>query len=142
MKQNNRNGYYAISIIRAELRIPHKANSSKLLSNQLVVSMNEGLGAILDSGTTDTYLPRSMEAEFRSFFSNKLKHILFSNKEIKLKSLDGFPSIVLVAKGVTMVEDTSSPIEIIIYPNQYLEKRHKSDSFIGEYFLQKRQGLC
>lgn len=77
-----------------------------------------GKGTIVDSGTTDTYLPTALAANFKALFVSIMK-MNYDNKPLKLdtKQFNSLPIIVYRLEGLE-----GGHIDIKVYPHSYLEK--------------------
>eukprot|EP01041_Mallomonas_annulata_P001064 gene1064-2083_t len=78
---------------------------------------NSGKGVIVDSGTTDTYLPSAVSASFGSLFKS-ITGVILTNKEIFLNSiqLNKMPNIVFIFKNID-----GNYFEIDLKPENYIE---------------------
>ena len=75
-------------------------------------------GVIVDSGTTDTYLPQSVQGAFERLFKQMTDGMAYSNREIRLRKaqLDRLPTVVYTLEGVGGI-----PVEIECPPSSYAE---------------------
>lgn len=88
-------------------------------------SYNAGKGAIIDSGSTDTFLPKAIAAVFRAEL-NKYAGMDISQGQFSLppdvggeKFRKSLPSFVFSLQSSG--DATSSPVEVVIPPGRYLE---------------------
>lgn len=95
--------WYGVIVKNIQFQIRGGANDGQLveIGNALVSSFQSGKGSIVDSGTTDTYLPRSLSTAFSTKFK-ELTGMVYSNKEQHLdsKQLEKIPNIVYTLQGV------------------------------------------
>lgn len=87
-------------------------------------AFNHGIGTIIDSGTTDTYLPRAISKEFETAWIKSTKQA-HSNTKQKL-TFDEFQML----PNVTVV--LSSGYKWVIEPHSYMESLVKSKETSGE----------
>ena len=66
-------GWFTVRLIDILMKPQLQGSGSKLTTTSIGVQnskLNSGKGTIVDSGTTDTYLPRSVEISFRNLFKS------------------------------------------------------------------------
>jgi Eukaryotic aspartyl protease len=75
-------------------------------------------GVIVDSGTTDTYLPQAAKRQFEDLFK-KISGIPYSNNNIALKKsqIESLPTMIMKLEGL----DGQGPVEIEMPPSSYME---------------------
>jgi hypothetical protein len=79
---------------------------------------NSGKGPIVDSGTTDTYLPSAVAANFKKLFK-EISGVTFSNANIALTEQDliRMPDLVFVLKG-----EDGSTFDVLMPWTNYIDK--------------------
>ncbi len=79
---------------------------------------NSGKGPIVDSGTTDTYLPSSIAANFKKLFK-EISGVTFSNANIPLTETDlvRMPDLVFVLKA-----EDGATFEVVMPWTNYIDK--------------------
>jgi Eukaryotic aspartyl protease len=127
-------GWFTVKLLdvsmRASLSSKHLAvmkrtrtNSSKNSTysiNADVSALNFRKGVIVDSGTTDTYLPISVRDLFEKLFRKLTDGITYTNSNIALSrsQLEKLPTIIYTLEG----EEGSPPVEIESEPSSYMER--------------------
>lgn len=94
-----------------------------------------GRGAIVDSGTTDTYLPSAAETPFKEVF-RRLTGIVYSTNKMKLtpEIVGTLPNISLVIAG-----EDGEDFEIILRTSDYILNNSKNH-FFGTLDFTERRG--
>lgn len=121
--------------------------------------VNSGKGVIVDSGTTDTYLSKSLEASFLEAWKS-ITGIKYSNSAMRLSSevVKGLPTILIQMKAFDEGEESSSgngvglageldpknPRDIVIAVPalHYMEYTPSRDTYTSRlYFTESRGGV-
>lgn len=126
-------GWFTVKLLDVAMRAsPHsrhlavikrtRTNSSKNSTysiNADVAALNFRKGVIVDSGTTDTYLPVGVRDLFEKLFKKITDGITYTNSNIALSrnQVDKLPTIIYTLEG----EEGSPPIEIETKPSSYME---------------------
>lgn len=86
-------------------------------------------GSIVDSGTTDTYLPVAVAGHFKALFQSLTK-LDYDNKPMKLdsKRFHSLPIIIYRLEGLD-----GKPVDIRIHPNAYMEKQAAAGAAADAY---------
>ena len=108
-------GWFAVRLLDVLFRHPK--------TNQVVsigvpfYKFNTGKGVIIDSGTTDTYLPSSAQAQFLSLFK-QMAGIVYTNSKRDLSSeeFERLPTIIYRLEGTD-----GKPIDLESPPSSYTE---------------------
>jgi Eukaryotic aspartyl protease len=100
-----------------------RTNSSKNSTysiNADAATLNFKKGVIVDSGTTDTYLPVAVRDQFEKLFKKLTDGITYTNSNIALSrsQLEKLPTIIYTLEG----EEGSPPVEIETEPSSYMER--------------------
>ena len=102
-----RSGWYTVrtlGILMVDKRLnTGNSTNKRLLYNTGAIpkELNSGKGTIIDSGTTDTFLPKSIAAKFKKLFK-ELTGVSFQNKIVlTLKQKKLLPDIVFRLRGDT-----------------------------------------
>ena len=75
-------GWYTVQLLDILLRSPNTVSATSIgLASS---AYNGGKGAIVDSGTTDTYLPRGVKKKFEELFRKLSGGLAYSNNNIRL----------------------------------------------------------
>lgn len=127
-------GWFTVKLLDVSMRAsPHsrhlsvmkksRTNSSKNSTYSIradAVVLNFKKGVIVDSGTTDTYLPMAVRELFEKLFMKLTDGIRYTNSNIALsdKQVQKLPTIIYTLEGV----DGSPPVEIENDPGSYMEK--------------------
>jgi hypothetical protein len=129
-------GWYTVRLLDVALRpapsstssspSPSSSSSSSSLPRVAAVSLGASTqvwngakkGVIVDSGTTDTYLPQSVKETFERLFKQMADGMTYSNREIRLRKaqLDRLPTVVYTLEGIG-----GAPVEIECPPSSYAE---------------------
>jgi hypothetical protein len=113
--------------------------------NEPKTKYNSGKGIIIDSGTTDTFLPSSIAGKFKEIF-REMTGVAFTNSPITLttEQLHSFPTIVyrLQAKHSSMNTSVEQKyVEIEFPPQHYLEPvSGQKGKYIPRLYLTERNG--
>ena len=91
----------------------------KALGSSTISRCNQGKGTIIDSGTTDTYLPSAMRKPFIDTFNELSNGIRYTNTQIQLTEiqLHTLPTIIYRFEGMN-----GDIIDIPCPPTSYAEK--------------------
>lgn len=127
-------GWYTVSLLDI-LMINPADKSIKSIGGAIFKSIG-GKGTIVDSGTTDTYLPSALAANFKALFTSIAK-FPYDNKVVKLdtKRYNQLPIIVYRLESV----EAGKTVDIKMYPHSYMEK-HSADSYTARIYLTESSG--
>ncbi|GMH61235.1 hypothetical protein TrLO_g234 [Triparma laevis f. longispina] len=122
--ETNNGQYYKINIISISF------NSQTLHCEPIYY--NRGKGCILDTGTTDIYLPKDCEEEFRRVWGMETG-VEFVNSEIYLdsESFKTLPTLTL----------HTEKLKFNIYPNLYMEPSNKLGYYTNRIYLEEQFGM-
>ncbi|KAJ1441064.1 aspartic peptidase domain-containing protein [Ochromonadaceae sp. CCMP2298] len=97
---------------------------------------NSGKGAIVDSGTTDTYLPSVAKKQFGDAFK-KLTGREYGNRQLTLSPTEfrKLPVIVFRLLGVA----GTGTVDVEVFPHSYMEK-HKTGKYTPRIYLTEGSG--
>jgi len=115
--------WYGVTVLKVELL---SGNGEKTeIAPDMSSAYNAGKGAIIDSGSTDTFLPKAIAIQFRAAL-NKYTGLDISQGPFSLptdvgaeKFRKSLPSFVFSLQSSD--SSSSTPIEVIIPPGRYLE---------------------
>jgi len=110
-------GWYTITLLDIQLMDQGSTRTKKTIGAD-PGKYSAGKGVIVDSGTTDTYLPMGVATEFARVFQ-EITGIAFSSKNIKISEADlaKIPDVVFVIQGVD-----GKPFDVIMPWNNYMDK--------------------
>ena len=110
-------GWYTITLLDIQLQEQGAARTKKSIG-ALPEKYSAGKGVIVDSGTTDTYLPMGVKDAFSRVFQ-EITGYAFSSKNIKLTEaeLAKIPDVVFVIQGVN-----GEPFDVVMPWNNYMDK--------------------
>lgn len=98
-KMKSSNGWYQINLKDIRLKPQDGSESTSISASSSLY--NNGKGTIVDSGTTDTYLPAAINSKFTSLFKS-ISGVGYSNGNVQLSQdqLRKLPDIVFIMEGV------------------------------------------
>ncbi len=123
------NGWFTVRMIDILLQNPRNGKSTTI--GGPLFKCNTGKGTIVDSGTTDTYLPTALYSNFVNLFKS-LTGITYSNNAISLtpEQFSKMPNVVYKIEGL----EEGSIIEITVKPTSYIEK-YKNGRYVPRIYL-------
>eukprot|EP01038_Epipyxis_sp_PR26KG_P007871 gene7871-10685_t len=138
--QSKSSGWFGVKVLDIILTsedINAKFKSVPLGADSL--KCNIGKGTIVDSGTTDTYLPAELSKKFSDIFKKVTGGIVFTSGNIKLSKdqLQKLPTITLVLEG--LVSRNSSRIEINMPWSSYVDSLG-DDMYSFRVYLTEKEG--
>jgi hypothetical protein len=101
-------GWFAVELLSVQLESSSSSVTEKILVESDEKVLNTGKGVIVDSGTTDTYLPAAIATKFQAAFKKATNNaIAFSNNNIPLtaEQLKALPTIVFTLQGTADKDD-------------------------------------
>jgi len=114
-------GWYTVNLLEVIF-----VSSKKIKGNSKKASLNvdnklyrQGGGVIVDSGTTDTYLPTSVESKFVSLFKEFTGGVVYTTDgsvKISSKQFEKIPDLMFVLEGTS-----GDPVEVIMPRASYVE---------------------
>lgn len=138
-------GWFTVKLVDILMYVP-AADSSKMNSNlrgsngainsingnkesigATTAKYNGGKGTIIDSGTTDTFLPASIRQNFESMFNKLVKGVSYSNSKMTLTD-EQFRLLPVIVYRFVDKYDESKFIDIETHPYSYSEKVRSSKS--------------
>mmetsp|Transcript_6059 Transcript_6059/g.7843 ORF Transcript_6059/g.7843 Transcript_6059/m.7843 type:complete len:582 (-) Transcript_6059:290-2035(-) len=131
---SKKSSWFTVHLYDIRIQAPNKDISHGSIGVKESV-LNSGKGVIVDSGTTDTYLPRALASQFKATFKKAAKRD-YSNSRMTLneKDFNNFPTIVFVFK-----DSASQEVAIKVKPSAYLEKQG-SDRYVPRIYLTEGSG--
>jgi len=108
-------GWFAVRLLDVLLR--HSKTKRITSIGVPFYKYNTGKGVIIDSGTTDTYLPASAMSQFLALFK-QMSGIVYTNnkRHLSLEELESLPTIIYRLEGID-----GKPIDIESPPSSYTE---------------------
>jgi hypothetical protein len=127
-------GWFTVNVKDILLFSPKDSSSSSI--GGAIYKCNTGKGTIVDSGTTDTYLPQSLHQNFVSLFK-KLTGIQYKTEIITLsqEQYKILPTIIYRLEGF----DADSTVNIVVRPDSYMEK-HANNRYVPRVYLTESTG--
>ena len=109
-------GWYTITLL--DIQLMAQGTREKKSLNVDASKYSSGKGVIVDSGTTDTYLPQAIQAVFAQKF-RELSGIEFSSANFKLtdRQLMSIPNVVFVLQGTD-----GQPFDVVMPWTNYIDK--------------------
>jgi hypothetical protein len=91
-------GWFAVELVDISLQDQRTSEKSSLEGD--VTDYNGGKGCIIDSGTTDTYLPQSLSKKFAAMFK-QISGVDYSSKNTPLTEaqLEKMPNVIYTLRG-------------------------------------------
>jgi hypothetical protein len=128
-------GWFTVHLLDI-LLLPPGNQAAKSIGGPIFKSLG-GKGTIVDSGTTDTYLPYNLAPAFKALFSSLTGGIAYENKLIKLtdRKYASLPTIVYRLEGAT-----GGQVDIHQPPRSYLERHGDGDSYTPRVYLTEGTG--
>lgn len=129
-------GWFTVKLLDMLVRSPKEPTVRKSVGGAQF-KYNTGKGTIVDSGTTDTYLPTTLFNSFKTIF-NAATGMLYSNKIIDL-SAEQFavlPTVIFVLEG----KEDGSKIEIEMPPSSYMEA-FKGNRYAARIYFTEASGV-
>lgn len=115
MKMSTAKGMYSINII--DILLQDQQEGNKIAIGESQESYNEGKGVIIDSGTTDTFLPSSLESKFGTIFQQITgKEFTSANIALTPAELSTMPNIVFIIEGLD-----ENPVEVVFPWSNYID---------------------
>eukprot|EP00600_Ochromonadales_sp_CCMP1393_P007988 CAMPEP_0174975692 /NCGR_PEP_ID=MMETSP0004_2-20121128/12592_1 /TAXON_ID=420556 /ORGANISM="Ochromonas sp., Strain CCMP1393" /LENGTH=867 /DNA_ID=CAMNT_0016226587 /DNA_START=128 /DNA_END=2731 /DNA_ORIENTATION=- len=129
MVKHPSNGWFGVNLLSVGLRTgPSAAAAAGAAGDTMLPAngtvYNSGNGAILDSGTTDTYLPKQLLNSFKRIFKQMSGGgVEYSEKDMKLttKQLQALPTIVFKLQRNNQ-QGATKPVEVLMPLSNYLDK--------------------
>lgn len=97
---------------------------------------NAGKGTIVDSGTTDTYLPQAVHQNFVALF-RKITGLQYKT-EIMVLSPDEFKLLPVIVYRLESFENGKT-VDISVHPSSYMEK-HGNNRYVPRIYLTEATG--
>lgn len=109
-------GWFTVTLM--DVQLINQQSKTKTSVGMDQSKYNSGKGPIVDSGTTDTYLPSSIAGNFKTLFK-QISGVTFSNANIRLTEMDlvKMPDIVFVLKG-----EDGTTFDVVMPWTNYIDK--------------------
>jgi hypothetical protein len=115
IKMTTAKGMYNINII--DIFLQDQLEGTKMPLGESPESYNDGKGVLIDSGTTDSFLPSSIEAKFGTLFQQITgKEFTSANIALTPSELSKMPNIIFVVEGLD-----ENPVEIVFPWSNYID---------------------
>lgn len=137
-----KSGYFTVRVLSMYLR---QAGESELHELKVpMAKLNSGKGVIVDSGTTDTYLPSAISSTFQSLFK-KLCGTSYTKATFAIAAEDvkKLPTVVLHLQKWHPSGSSTEFVQVEFPPMRYLEpssKKGGKDMFVFRLYLTERSG--
>ncbi len=127
-------GWFTVSVIDILMFNPIEKKTVTIGGS--IFKCNAGRGTIVDSGTTDTYLPVALHGNFAKMFRS-ITGLKYKNEAMSIskQGYNKLPSIIYRLESVS----PGQYIEIIVHPNSYMEKQGP-DRYIPRVYLTEAVG--
>ena len=112
-------GWFTVNLLDVSLRPADSTRSQQSIGASLeTLNGQNSKGVIVDSGTTDTYLPRAVAKSFEDTFKKLSNGVAYDNnsKTLKKSQVDSLPVIVFTLEGVD-----GDSVEVECPPSSYME---------------------
>eukprot|EP01038_Epipyxis_sp_PR26KG_P006810 gene6810-9326_t len=127
-------GWYTVKVIDVFMRNP-KTMEIKSIGGP-IFKFNNGKGTIVDSGTTDTYLPSALQSQFKSLYTSIAK-MPYGNSAIEINA-DQFASLPTIIYRLLGLQKDSY-IDVECPPSSYLEA-FKNKKYSPRIYLTEQTG--
>lgn len=129
-------GWFTVKLMDMLVRSPKEPGTRKSVGGAQF-KYNTGKGTIVDSGTTDTYLPTTLFNSFKNIFT-AATGMLYSNKIIDLskEQFATLPTVIFVLEG----KEEGSKIEIEMPPTSYMEA-FKGGRYAARIYFTEASGV-
>lgn len=133
-KLTKRRGWFTVNV-KDILMLSPKDRSTASIGGALF-KCNAGKGTIVDSGTTDTYLPQSLHQNFVALF-RKITGLQYKTEMIVLNSdaYGSLPTIIYRLEGI----DEGKIVDVYVHPDSYMEK-HSNNRYVPRVYLTESTG--
>lgn len=113
-------GWYTVMLLDVMMKNPVDGSVISIGGDKSKYNANKG--TIVDSGTTDTYLPRAVAGVFKAMYK-KISGLDFSNSAVALsqQQYSQLPTLVYRMEGYHRPGETAPIIEIECPPSSYME---------------------
>ena len=143
-QMTKKSGYFTVRVLSMFLR---KAESTDLTELKMpMTKLNSGKGVIVDSGTTDTYLPSAISSAFQSLFK-KLCGISYTRSNFALSAEDvkKLPTVVFRLQKWHSSGKSNEFVQVEMPPTRYLElsnknKKNGKEMYVFRLYLTERSG--
>lgn len=129
-------GWFTVKLLDI-LMIAPKSNNEINSIGGAIFKCNAGKGTIVDSGTTDTYLPNALFQNFVALYK-KITGLQYKNEMITLAP-EKFASMPIIVYRLEALDAESPPIEVRVPPVSYLEK-HTNNRYVPRIYLTEPNG--
>jgi hypothetical protein len=132
---SKKSSWFTVHLYDIRIQPPNKSDKHHGSIGVKDSVLNSGKGVIVDSGTTDTYLPRALASQFKSAFKKAAKRD-YSNSRMTLNDKDfaAFPNVVFVFQNKENEE-----VLVTVKPSAYMEKQG-SDRYVPRIYLTEGSG--
>lgn len=136
-----KSGYFTVRVLSILMRNP---SSSDLVEMKYpLTKLNSGKGLIVDSGTTDTYLPSALSSTFQSLFK-RLSGVSYTRSSFLLtaEEIKKLPTIVFRLQKWDPSTRSKEYVQLEMPPTRYLEssKRGGQTRYVFRLYLTERSG--
>ncbi len=128
-------GWFTVKVLDVAMRRPGEQTSSSI--GGPIFKMNGGKGTIVDSGTTDTYLPSALAASFKALFLS-MTGLQHSNNVVQL-SVAQFALLPTLLVSLEGVAGEGSRVTVEVPPLSYMEHM-KGDRYASRVYLTEHTG--
>lgn len=133
-----RNSWYGVKVL--DMRLLRRDGTEQTFSKKNTVATaftGSSMGTIVDSGTTDTYLPSALLGEFSAAFKAITGIAFRANTQISLttEQMNIFPDILLELEGAS-----GSPVVVRMPWQNYVEKDAGSNKYEFILFFEESHG--
>lgn len=120
-------GWYTVKVVDVLMRPQQQSNTNSVSGTHSadlksvggdVTKYNAGKGTIVDSGTTDTYLPSALKAQFQTLF-RAYSGREFNNKQTQF-SKEQFAKLPVIVFRM-MAAGGSGVVDLEVFPSSYME---------------------
>ena len=141
-QMTKKSGYFTVKVLAMFLR---KADEKDMTELKVpMAKLNSGKGVIVDSGTTDTYLPSAISSAFQSLFK-KLCGTSYTKASfiISAENVKKLPTVVFHLQKWDPSGKSTEYVQVEFPPIRYLEpsrKKEGKEMFVFRLYLTERSG--
>jgi len=157
----DKQGWYSVSISGIYLKYKNSQNETSTVKVEIDMGKMNRNGIIIDSGTTETFMPSILKDPFHSSFL-EITGLKFNETVTNKEDLDSHPTILIQMQAAVKVEinelmdesdiphenlagsldlDSANDVILEIPPENYLIYRKKSKKYTNAFHMTERSGF-
>jgi hypothetical protein len=134
VKLTKKRGWFTVSVMDILMTNPKDKTTTTI--GGPIFKCNAGRGTIVDSGTTDTYLPSALHGNFARMWKS-ITGLKYKNEAVVLNKAQ-YATLPIITYRLESVHQ-GKHVDVTVHPNSYMEKQ-ANDKYVPRVYVSEAVG--